>query len=147
MSTPQNTSRWLVSERSRHSKKAMAATMATANASAVVNLEIAQLKAAALKVTKPIIFDSGANVSIMSDITHVDINTILLCRRAKDACGVETAVGAVMPISGTGVILGLEGQTSAGASASLISVQQTCVDHHAYVCDFQFEWRFGCSEW
>ena len=63
----------------------------------------------ALNVKKLTILDSGANISIISDITHLDTNTVPLCRRAEDAPGVETASGGAMAISGRGVIVGLEG--------------------------------------
>ena len=66
------------------------------------------------KVTKPIIFDSGANLSILSDITHVDTNTIPLCRRAENASGMTTAAGVKLDITGRGIIVGLEGQRSLG---------------------------------
>ena len=83
------------------SVKAMAAKVA-ADENAAMRLELAQLKAAmALKVTKPIILDSGANVCIISDITHVDTNTVPLCRRAEEASEMDTAVGTVMLITGT----------------------------------------------
>ena len=86
-----------------------------------------------LKVKKPIILDSGANVSVISDFTHVDTNTVPLCRRAEDASGVETADGNVMPIEGRGIIVGVEGKICTGASFTLLSVPQVCQELGASV--------------
>ena len=74
----------------------------------------------ALKVKKSKILDSGANICIISDITHLDSNTLPLCRRAEDHGGVETASGVAMPISGNGTICGVEGKICEGASFTLI---------------------------
>ena len=79
-------------------KKAMAAKVASDTITALT-LQLADLTAANLKVTKPKILDSGANVSVISDITHVNANTISLCRRVDDDSGAETADGAIMPIT------------------------------------------------
>ena len=35
--------------------------------------------------------DCGANVSVISHLSHVDANTIPVCRRADKSSGVETA--------------------------------------------------------
>ena len=84
-----------------------------------------------VKLQKLKILDSGANISIISDITHVDTNTVPFCRRAEDAAGVETASGAMMPISGCGTIVGVEGKICEEASFTMISVPQVCVDRDA----------------
>ena len=46
--------------------------------------------------------DSGANISVICDVTHVDTNTVPLCCRAEDAAGVVTASGEELEISGRG---------------------------------------------
>ena len=53
---------------------------------------------------KKILLDSGANVSVISNPSHVDHNTIPSCRRADKSSGVETADKTVMPIAGDGII-------------------------------------------
>ena len=60
-----------------------------------------------VKLQKVKLLDFGANISIISDITHVDTNTVPFCRRAEDAVEVETVSGAMMPISGCGTIIGV----------------------------------------
>ena len=72
------------------------------------------------------ILDSGANTTIIADITHVDTNTVPKCRRAEDVAGVETASGVVMPINGRGIVLGLEGPICEDATTTLLSVSQLC---------------------
>ena len=42
--------------------------------------------------------DTGANVSILSDISHEDIDSIALCRGAADVQGVATVSGVPMEI-------------------------------------------------
>ena len=79
------------------------------------------------------ILDSGANTCIISDVTHVDTNTVPFCRRAEDGAGVETASGAVMPITSRGVICGLEGPICPSATTSLVSAQQLCTEGNAFV--------------
>ena len=64
--------------------------------------EFAEYKAEKEKVKQTII-DSGANVSVISDLTHMDTNTVPLCRRAEDASGVVTASGEELEISGRSV--------------------------------------------
>ena len=95
-------------------------------------LEFAEYKAEKEKV-KPTIIDSGANVSVISDVTHVDTNTVPLCRRAEDATGVVTASGEELDISGRGIIVGVEGAICLGATASLVSASQVCKERGAYV--------------
>ena len=87
----------------------------------------------ALNVKKATILDSGANVCIISDITHLDTNTVPLCRRAEDAAGVETASGVAMPISGRGLLVGLEGPLCLDATTTLLSVPQLCKEREAIV--------------
>ena len=61
----------------------------------------------------------------------MDINAIPLYCKAENASGLETADGAVMPISGIGIIVRVEVNICGGESASLISVNQICVDRNA----------------
>ena len=51
---------------------------------------------------KNFFLDSGASHSVISHLSHVDTNTIP-CRRDDKSSGVETANGAIMPISGDGI--------------------------------------------
>ena len=88
-----------------------------ADENAAMQLGMAQLRAeAALKGKKPKTLDSGANISVISDITLVDTNTISLCPRADGASGVEFTDGTVMPIEDRRVIAGVEGAMCNGAS-------------------------------
>ena len=89
-----------------------------------MSVENVQLKEALNVKNKLKILDSGANTSIIADITHVDTNTVPFCCRAEDGAGVETASGAVMPITSRGVICGLEGPICPSATTSLLSVPQ-----------------------
>ena len=93
-------------------------------ANVAMSAEIVQLKEALNVKNKLKILDSGANTSIIADITHVDTNTVPFCCRAEDGAGVETASGAVMPITSRGVICGLEGPICPSATTSLLSVPQ-----------------------
>ena len=105
---------------------------------AAVEAELAATKEALeealkAKLSKTKILDSGANTCIIADITHVDTNTVPLCRRAEDVAGVETASGVVMPITGRGIILGLEGPICLDATTTLLSVPQLCMEKGAIV--------------
>ena len=111
--------------------KAMAARLTSDEKDARIAELEAQLK---VKHKKSIILDSGANITVISDITHVDNNTVPSCRRAEDAAGVETADGAIMPITGNGVVVGLEGPICDGASTTLVSVSQFCQERNAMLC-------------
>ena len=61
-----------------------------------------------LRSSKLKTLDPGANVAVISDRCHLDTNTISIRRRAEDASGVETADEAVMPITGSGIVVGIE---------------------------------------
>ena len=68
--------------------------------------DLLRLKIAKLEMLeKRILLDSGANISVISDLSHVDLHTIPSCRRADKPTGVETADRTIMPIAGDGVIL------------------------------------------
>ena len=115
--------------------KAEMTALSTAHAMAMA-AQKAEFEAAledALNVKKATILDSGANVCIISDITHLDTNTVPLCRRAEDAAGVETASGVAMPISGRGLLVGLEGPLCLDATTTLLSVPQLCKEREAIV--------------
>ena len=111
--------------------KAMAAVV-----SAPANTELADLKASVASLAtlmadliakvkrKKKLLDSGANISIISDTSHLDPNTTFC--RAEEPRGVETANQSVMAISGSGTICGLEGALCDDAASSLISVSQLC---------------------
>ena len=86
-----------------------------------------------VKLEKKILLDSGANVSVISDYSHVDTNTIPSCRRADKSSGVETADKTVMPITGDGIILGCGGVICDDASHSLVSQSQFMKVHDAVV--------------
>ena len=75
-------------------------------------------------VKKRKFLDTGANVSILSDITHKDINSIALCRRAEDAQGVATASGVPMEIMGSANFEGVVSKICTEANHSLLSVSQ-----------------------
>ena len=77
------------------------------------------------------ILDSGANMSIIFDLSHLDSNTPLC--RAEEPGGVEMTNQSVMAISGSSSISGLEGAFCDGATRSLISVSQLCKDKNAAV--------------
>ena len=68
--------------------------------------------------------DSGANVSILSDHTHMDTNSIPLCRRAEDAQGVVTAAGVPMEITGSANFEGVVSKICPESTSSLLSVSQ-----------------------
>ena len=91
----------------------MAAIAATA-------AEVKELKAR----KKQQILDSGASMSLISDLSHLDPNTSFC--RAEEPRGMETANQSVMAISGSGTISGLDGVDCEGAMCSLITVPQMC---------------------
>ena len=92
-----------------------------------LKLEIEQLKAAReAEEVKKVYLDSGANVSIIADIRHVDINTIPLFNRVEEPHGVETANQGVMPIEGHGQIAGVDAVICSDARASLVSLGKLC---------------------
>ena len=85
---------------------------------------MADLIAKVIIKRKKKILDSGANMSIISDFSHLDLNTPFC--RAEEPRGMETANQSVMAISGSGTISGLDGVLCEGAICSLISVPQMC---------------------
>ena len=72
-------------------------------------------------------------MSVIADVIHVDTSRVPVYCRAEDASGVETADGAVMPIAGSGIIVGVEGVIREDASHALLSGSQLCIDRCAAV--------------
>ena len=68
------------------------------------------------------LLDSGANISIISDISHFDPNTSFC--RAEEPRGVDTANQSGMAIFGSESICGMEGALCDKAASSLISVSR-----------------------
>ena len=95
----------------------------------LLKLKIANLE----RLEKKVLLDSGANISIIADPSHVDANTIPSCRRATKSSGVETADKTVMEITGDGIILGCAGVMCDAASHSLVSLSQFTKTHYAVV--------------
>ena len=67
---------------------------------------------------------SGANVSIISDITHINTNTNPLCRRAEDVAGMLTGSDMPMKITGSGSFAGVDGKICTDSNYSLLPVSQ-----------------------
>ena len=68
--------------------------------------------------------DSGANVSVIANRSHVVANTIPSCRWADKSFGVETAYKTVMPVTVDGIISGCGVVICDGASYSCVSQSQ-----------------------
>jgi hypothetical protein len=68
--------------------------------------------------------DSGANVSILSNLSHLDPNSIPKIRRADKPSGVETANNSTMEIAGEGQFEGLDSVICPNASHNLLSISQ-----------------------
>ena len=90
--------------------KAMAAVVSAPANTEIANLTVTVASLAttmAAFIAKKVIQkkklpDSGANISIISDISHLEPNTSFC--RAEEPHGVETANQSVMAISGSGTI-------------------------------------------
>ena len=115
--------------------KAMSAVAHESSVVAALQLELEQLRAALKEVNrkKRIFLDSGANTSIISDLSHTDPHSSTSLCRAEEPRGVETANGSIMPIVGMGQIAGVTGVICPESSFSLVSVPQV-----ARECDATF---------
>ena len=115
--------------------KAMSAVAQESSVVAALQLELEQLRAALKEVNrkKRIFLDSGANTSIISDLSHTDPHSSTSLCRAEEPRGVETANGSIMPIVGMGQIAGVTGVICPESSFSLVSVPQV-----ARECDATF---------
>ena len=76
------------------------------------------------KVRKKQYIDSGANISIVSHMSHLDSNTTPSFRRVDKPFGVETASNGIMKIDGEGKFKNLDSAFCGDAAASLLSVSQ-----------------------
>ena len=61
------------------------------------------------KVEKKKLLDSGANISIVSSLSHLDTNTFPTCLRAEKPSVVQTANNSTMAIHGRGQFQGVNG--------------------------------------
>ena len=87
---------------------------------AALRLENEQLRAAReAEEIKKVSLDSGANVSMIADIRHVDTNTTPLFNRGEEPHGVETANQGVMPVDGHDQIAGVGAVICSGARARI----------------------------
>ena len=111
--------------------KALSAVVSESSRIAALELENAQLKAALEVRHKKKYLDSGANVSIIADLVHVDPHTSPSFCRAEEPHGVETANRALMPVEGEGQIMGVTGKLCSEAGASLVSMSQVLCEHDA----------------
>ena len=111
--------------------KALAAIDSVTSENAALKLEIEQLKAALEVRQKKIYLDSGANISIIADVSHVDPHTSPSFCRAEEPHGVETANQTIMPVEGEGQIMGVTGKICTEAGASLVSMSQVLNEHDA----------------
>ena len=77
------------------------------------------------EISKKKLLDSGANISIVSSLTHLDPNTNPLFHSAdKPLRNVETANNSKMPIQGQGKFEGVNGVLCETATNSLLSLSQ-----------------------
>ena len=78
----------------------------------------------AAKEVKKKLLDSGANISIVSNLSHSDSNTFPTFLRADKPSVVETANISTMTIQGQGQFIGLNSVLCESANNSLLSASQ-----------------------